>query len=455
MRRAGVIAAWVACIAGAAPPSIASDLSLTLDEALARALEKSEEVGLAQAAVESAKQQVVVARSAALPQIDASASYSRTFASAFDDALLGGLGSGALPFGQEHTYNASVALSQVLFAGGRVAANIASAKHGRAAALLTLREQTAETALQVRRAYYRALLAIELEAIAIASLAQAQSFLQQEQQRLGAGYASDLDVLRAEVSFANLNPQLVDARNAAQLALLDLKRLVNIPLETAVQLTSTLQPPPATSGEQALTRDELLNRRASVRAAERQVAAREADVRIARSQYFPALSFQMSYGRQAFPTDALNFSGVQWEPDWTASIGVQVPLFTGFRRGAEVTQARMRLREAQLQLAQLQESVQLEYEQALGERERARATIDARGRTVDQAQRVYDLTILRYGQGQATQLEISDSRLDLLQARTNLAEALTDFYFADAAVLRATSEARAPAEDIDEEVLPP
>ena len=47
------------------------------------------------------------------------------------------------------------------------------------------------------------------------------------------------------------------------------------------------------------------------------------------------------------------------------------------------------------------------------------------------AQRVYDLTVLRYDQGLATQLEVTDARLSLLQARTNLAQAITDYYIAD------------------------
>jgi outer membrane protein TolC len=56
---------------------------------------------------------------------------------------------------------------------------------------------------------------------------------------------------------------------------------------------------------------------------------------------------------------------------------------------------------------------------------------------VDQAQRVYDLTVLRYEQGLASQLEISDARLSLLQARTNLAQAVSDFQIADATLARA------------------
>jgi outer membrane protein TolC len=81
--------------------------------------------------------------------------------------------------------------------------------------------------------------------------------------------------------------------------------------------------------------------------------------------------------------------------------------------------------------------VSLQYEQAVGERRRAAAAILARQQTVAQAQRVYDLTVLRYDRGLATQLEVSDARLALLQASTNLALALSDFYIAEATVSRA------------------
>ena len=49
--------------------------------------------------------------------------------------------------------------------------------------------------------------------------------------------------------------------------------------------------------------------------------------------------------------------------------------------------------------------------------------------------------MLRYGEGVATQLEVSTARLDLLQARTNLAQSIADFYVADAG-RRARAERR-------------
>jgi outer membrane protein TolC len=50
---------------------------------------------------------------------------------------------------------------------------------------------------------------------------------------------------------------------------------------------------------------------------------------------------------------------------------------------------------------------------------------------------VYDLTVLRYDQGMASQLEVTDARLSLLQARANRAQAIAQYYIADASVQRA------------------
>jgi len=74
---------------------------------------------------------------------------------------------------------------------------------------------------------------------------------------------------------------------------------------------------------------------------------------------------------------------------------------------------------------------------------RAASAITARQRTVDQARRVHDLTVLRFENGLSTQLEVADARLGLLQARTNLAQATADYLLAEAQVARALGRSSA------------
>jgi outer membrane protein len=447
-------------------------VALSLDAAVRRALGESEEVRLARSQVQLADAQVKEVRAGALPQVNAQVGYTRTFASSFSggggftlpDSLrfepdstasvqerlryleqnaplagLGGLGQlfGNLPFGQANAYQASLAGSQLLYSGGRTGAAMRIARDYREVARLQLQEQTAEIELQVRTAYVNALLAQELAAGARQALEQAEAFLAQERLRLSAGRASELEVLRGEVSRDNLRPQLVQAENAAQLALLNLKRLVDLPLDAPVALTTALDAPSAEALARPAVAAEALARRASVTAAERQVAIAEQNIRVARGAYLPSVSLSMNYGRLLYPSSPWELNG-DWRTDFTAGLNVQIPIFNGGERAAQLQRARVQAEQARLQLGQLREGVQLQYEQAAGERERARTAIAARQTTVAAAQRVYDLTVLRYQQGLATQLEVSQARLELLQARTNLAQATADFLTADASVVRAT-----------------
>jgi outer membrane protein TolC len=153
----------------AAQEPAADTVLLTLNEAVSRAVNDSEEVRLARARVRLADAQVRTVRSQALPQVNLALGYTKTLASAFDtgggfelpDSLrfdpdttasleervryleraaplagLGGIGSlfGDLPFGQENAYTASVSGSQVLYSGGRVGAALSVARSFRSAA---------------------------------------------------------------------------------------------------------------------------------------------------------------------------------------------------------------------------------------------------------------------------------------------------------------------------------
>lgn len=450
----------------------ADSLELTLADAVERATSASEEIRLARAQVDLAGSQVRSVRSSALPQINGSLGYTRTFQSQFsggtgfelpdslkfepdslasvaerlrylekhaETAGLGGLGSlfGNLPFGRENAYTVSLSGSQLLYSGGRVGSALKVAKLFRESADLQLQEQAADLELSVRTAYYRSLLAGELERIAEAAVAQADAFLEQERIRERSGSASELDVMRAEVASANLRTQAIQAANAAELTMLDLRRLVNIPADQPVRLTTALDVPPVEQLAAPLPDAAALSNRAAIAAAERNVRMRELGVSIARGGYLPSASVRVNYGRFLYPTRMFEWGGTSWANDLTASLTVELPIFNGLRREAEVDEARVEHTRAELQLAQLREAVSLQYEQAIGEQRRAAQAILARQQTVTQAQRVYDLTVLRYDRGLATQLEVSDARLALLQAGTNLAQALSDFYIAEATVRRA------------------
>jgi len=141
--------------------------------------------------------------------------------------------------------------------------------------------------------------------------------------------------------------------------------------------------------------------------------------------------------RQAYPSTIRFPSNNEWQDDWNLAFAVQWPLFQGLRRTADLDAAHAQLKQAEVQQEQLRDGVRIQYQQAWGDFERGKALVDAATRTAAQAQKVYDLTELRYAEGLATQLDVSSARLALQQARINEVQAYHDAYAALARAERA------------------
>jgi outer membrane protein TolC len=447
---------------------------VTLDEALRLAEQRSRQIQLAEAGVMRADSDQVRARSEWFPQVFAAASYDRALASEFEGLFdpagpsctpftvnsqapiaervgeieralrdcppTGNLFSGsddaeddgALPFGRANTYRINLGLAQNVFTGGRLTAQRDQARLGRANADLTLASTRAQVALEVTQAYYEAMLGDRLLTIAEETLAQAERTAEQVRQQREVGRIAEFDLVRAQVSRDNQRPEVIRSRNARDLAYLRLKQLLELPLDLDLRLDASLEdevlPPPATRFAAAIASAEARPvadaSRSGIVQAENEVGQSEAGVRVARAQRLPSVSVSSSYGRVAYPTGLSGFS--DWRTNWTLGIAAQVPLFTGGRIRADEMAARAALAESQARLQLARELATLDAASAQLELASARAAWVATRGTAEAAQSAYQIAELRYREGVSTQLELSDARLLLQQARSNHVQAARD-----------------------------
>lgn len=431
---AGIVAMALTGTADAAP------LPLSLGEAIRRGLTNGEEIQISNSTVREAEQQVRAARSAAFPQVNGALNYVRTIESPYSIELPEG---SSLPFGNPNTWVAGVSVDQVVYSAGKVGAGLRIAKEYAGAAEAQRDEDKQAIALDVTQAYYDAVLASELAGIAQSSGKLMDEQLQQVRLLRSAGNASDLDVLRVQVERENLQPEITAAQNARDVALLNLLRLVNLPADTDLLFDDVLESdafrPLDRAAIQAIVAG-AADRRPAVKAAERFLEIRTQQVKIERSDSLPTVGANLSIYEQALPSNLFPGTG-DFNHDWSASLGVTIPLFDGGRRKAEVAIAQQQQKQAELQLAQLREAVTLEVERQRRELERASSQIEARGEAVRQAQKVYELTELSYRVGNVDQLRLTDAREALRQARGNQATALHDYYIALARLNRAAGVA--------------
>jgi outer membrane protein TolC len=428
-------------------------LRLTIKSAVEQALASSDEVRITQAQVELADAQVTAARAAGIPQARLTSTYSH----AYENARANAVGS---VFNQPNTYNTSLNLSQAIFQGGRIMAGRRVAESTREAVRYDQRETRSRVSVDAQRAYLQALYTQQVAALQDTNLAIATRRLSQVEQLERAGRAARYDVLRARVTRSNIEPLVIQARNDREIAMLDLKRLLNIPVTQSVALATRLDANAVRTTLASLVDSAASPDRASTHAAELTVRAREEAIRVARADYWPTLSVSLQSGYQAFPPIGKGFPssfgksspafcetpGTQscqnggWFTDRSLQATASWPLFDGFRTRSNINVARANANIASLQLAQQREQVGLDVSRARSELRRAIAAYDARQQTVAEAAEAFQLAELRFSTGLSTQLEVADAQLSMLNAQSGAVRSVYDLYLAAADLARALGQ---------------
>lgn len=431
--------------------SVADTLRLSLADAVSLAQRQSDEVGIAAARADVAGARLGAARANTLPQLRLNSTYTHVYESARGQAV------GSV-FNQPNTYSINANLSQTFFQGGKLLNATRSASETREAARYDEREQVALVTLDVQRAYLQALYAARIAAIQDTNLTLATSRLAQVEQFERAGQAARYDVLRARVERANIEPLALQAHSDEELALLDLKRVLNVPIEQPVALTSRINADSAATVLAELADSAAVIDRAAVRSAELTLAARRLDISVARADYFPTVSAFIQSGYSAFPAPGQGFPTARgtlassfcpagstpgrlcqnggFFTDQQAGVNISFPLFDGFRVKSNVDLAEAEARLAELSLRQEREGVAVEVARARAELRRSRAVFAARRQNSAEAAEAFRLASLRFSRGLSTQLEVSDAQLALLTAESTEARATYDLFLASADLAR-------------------
>jgi outer membrane protein TolC len=461
---------------GATPPPVAGARTLSLDEALTLAEGNSDAIVIAQAGVMRTHGQHLQAASQRLPQLTGSAGYSRALASQFS-SLSGGSDTttssgpqncgkfsphpglpadqrldslehavdcasnsspfsslGSLPFGRANTWSLGLNLSQNLFAGGRIAAQVNAASAAQRRAELALASARAQLVLDVAQAYYDAALSDRLLQIGEATLAQAEETLRQTRLARQVGNQPEFELLRAQVTRDNQLPVVILRSSNRELAYTRLRLLLDLPADAPLALSTPLNDAAPVAVDRFASNpgqpgDTSTVNRAAVRQAQEVVAAQEAQVRVARAQRFPTVSLVSSYGKVGYPNGAFP-SWSDFSTNWTVGAQLSVPLFTGGRIRGDQMVAEAGVIEARATLEATKQLAQLDARIAQQQLVSARASWQASTGTVEQAERAYHIAEIRYREGLSTQTELSESRILLQQAEANRAQAARDLQIA-------------------------
>ena len=417
----GIAAGTALCLGSpAAAQQSGAEPTVTRDQAVARALERSPAMAQASQQVENAEVGRRTAYGAFLPTLSASSGASLRSSERFDPTT------DRIVSGSNDSYNASLSAGYDLFTGGRRFAELDRSRADLSAAEARREDQRFQVKLQTEQLFFAALREGELLEVAGARLGQAEESLEMTRRQARVGLATTSDTLRARLEMVNARQAVLQAETATRAAHFALGRQVGADRPVIPLPPSDLEPTPL-----PLTEEELLAaaeaRSPAVRAAAAASGAAGAAASAARTAYLPVLRLSSGYG---WANQDPSFGG--GSTSWSLSLSASLPIFNGFQREATIARAEQSRNVAQLQEEDARLAAREEADGALRALATAETAIDIAEEAVRVAEEDLRVVRERYRVGVATALDVVTSQIALDQARVNLVGSRYDYVMARA-----------------------
>jgi len=301
-----------------------------------------------------------------------------------------------------------------------------------------LQEQAARHSFQdIRDLIIRQVAALYLNAQAATArvdasasrVATAEALYNLARQQRDAGVATGVDVLRAQVSLANDQQRLLEARNRQQQALLALGRAIGLDLAVPLELAEPLEFKPVETPAILSALDSALARRADFLALQSQQQAVGEEEKANRGRFLPRISVGGNYGALGRTLDDVKATGA-------IQGTVSINLFDWDRQG-ERTELESRRRRLAHQLADLRQGIEEEIRDALLVLESAAQEVAVAEQGLSLARRELDLSRDRFEAGVTNNIEVVSAQESLSRAMENRIVALTRHTDAKTALARA------------------
>src|SRR5579863_8418475 len=384
-----------------------------LQEMIRTALKQNYDLQLATERITAARAQVAITRSSQFPQVQGNGSFTggkeSNFQTRFNFLILSADAAFQLDFFGKLRRATEAARAQLL-----------ATEDARQIVILTLVSDVASD--------YFALLQLDLQLqITHDTIATQESSVKLTNLRLDHGVATKLDVLQAQQTLDTANAQIPDLeRQIAQEENAISILLGNYPqaVPRGRPLIEQPLPPDVPPGMPS----SLLERRPDIREAEQMLVAANAEIGVAKAQFFPQISLTGS-GGGAFGRSSL-FSSLMSSQTGIWSYGVQVtqPIFTGGALRGNLKLSESQYRQELIAYRQVIQLAFRDVSDALIGYQKLHQVRVAQETTVKDLQDTVSTSLVRYRGGITTYLEVLDGQRSLFDAELALAQARGNEY---------------------------
>lgn len=413
--------------------SPAQKKSLTIEESVAIGLENSKALHASQMKSEFAEARAREVSASLYPSLKVQASYQRLSSVPEFKIPFPGIPT-IFPYIADN-YVARATLQQPLFTGWKLQGAADNASYQADASKSDVAKDRGDLVFNIKSAYWNLFRAREINHLADENVAQVSAHLEDTEHLIRQGLLTTNDLLKVKVQLSNSRILQSDAVNNVHLALIVFNSTVGLPLQTEIEITSRLTPTSKEFGDLPKILNAAFLQRPEILAMEARVKASDAAIVSAAGGWFPQIFLTGNY-YYSRPNQRIIPLQDQFNDTWDVGVSIQFDLWNNLSTLHQTSQARSQYEQHKDLLGTLKDGVTLDVTQNYLNYQQSKERIRLSELAVQQANESYRLSSEKFKAGLATNTELLDAEVALLQSKLQLTQALVDHELAGARLAR-------------------
>ncbi len=433
------IAAPFFCIGlAAAQPKVA----LRLSDCIVQALERNPSIQVSQAKVRAAEAKSSEAGTALLPQVKFSGRAAElSSVPEFSLVLPPPIGTRTLFPSITESYLMRLTIQQPLFTGSRLSKNQEMAELNANAAQEDLGKDRSDLVLNVVTAYWNLYRANTMEVVLRQTVEQITEHLKNVKNLSQQGMATDADVMKVQVQLSDIKVKHIESKNSIRIASMVLNSLLGQSLELETVTADT----PVVAQESMLAADlrslemKARERRPELKSMQLRREMNSSNVTAAKGGWYPQVYLAANYdyanpNQRVFPQEA------KWNGTWDIGVTLQWNVWDWYATKHQTAQAEAALRQSEAGLIQMNDVVSLDVAQQYYSAQTAAEKVEVAVGGMEQAQESYRITSEKFKNGLASNADLLDAEIALLQAKLTHTQSSVEYTLAAARLKKAVGD---------------
>lgn len=278
---------------------------------------------------------------------------------------------------------------------------------------------------QVSKAFYQVLMAKDAYNVYKRVYDNAVENHKIVEKKYNVGAVSEYDFIRSQVTIANAEPNLLNAENSIVLALWQMKALLGMDLELDIDCVGSLADFESRMISMYQAEGDMTNN-TTLRQLEIQEKMLEQTLKVQRAANLPTLAISANYNYTALD-ETLKIQHYRWNPYSVVGLSLNVPIFAGGKRRADINQAKLNLENIELQRENIERQLRTALMQYQCNLQTNVKEYHASSQNISQAKRGYDIAVKRYEIGGGTLVDVDNSQLAYTQAELSRSSAIYNY----------------------------